>query len=140
MAESSRLRLLLWRAGATRCAAPIERLREVLPALPLTMLPGAPDAVLGVANVRGTLVTVVDGRRILGESDRLAPDATVLVDLHGKPVGLAVDSVEDLVEVDDADLAPPAAGPAGVWEVRLDDGPPARLLDLDALLEPLFRE
>ena len=140
MAESSRLRLLLWRAGATRCAAPIERLREVLPALPLTMLPGAPDAVLGVANVRGTLVTVVDGRRILGESDRLAPDATVLVDLHGKPVGLAVDSVEDLVEVDDADLAPPATGSVGGWEVRLDDGPPARLLDLDALLEPLFRE
>jgi len=140
MAESSRLRLLLWRAGATRCAAPIERLREVLPALLLTKLPGAPDAILGVANVRGTLVTVVDGRRILGESDRLAPDATVLVDLHGKPVGLAVDSVEDLVEVDDADLAPTATGSVAGWEVRLEDGAPARLLDLDALLEPLFRE
>jgi purine-binding chemotaxis protein CheW len=140
MAESSRLRLLLWRAGATRCAAPIERLREVLPALPLTVLPGAPAAVLGVANVRGTLVTVVDCRRILGESDQAAPDATVLVDLGGKSVGLAVDTVEDLVEVDESDLAPPAAGGPAGWAVRLDDGPPARLLDLDHLLEPLFRD
>jgi purine-binding chemotaxis protein CheW len=140
MAERSRLRLLLWRAGATRCAAPIERLREVLPALPLTALPGAPASVLGVANVRGTLVTVVDGRLLLGETDHLDPDATVLVDLAGKPIGLAVDSVEDLVEVEDADLAPRGAGPAAVWEVRLDEGPPARLLDLDHLLEPLFRE
>ena len=140
MAEGSRLRLLLWRAGATRCAAPIERLREVLPALPLTVLPGAPAAVLGVANVRGTLVTVVDCRRILGESDRAVPDATVLVDLGGKAVGLAVDSVEDLVEVDETDLAPPVAGESAAWAVRLDDGPPARLLDLDQLLEPLFRD
>jgi purine-binding chemotaxis protein CheW len=140
MAESSRLRLLLWRAGATRCAAPIERLREVLPALPLTVLPGAPAAVLGVANVRGTLVTVVDCRRILGESDQAVPDATVLVDFGGKAVGLAVDSVEDLVEVDDSDLAPPVAGGPAGWGVRLDDGPPARLLDLDHLLEPLFRD
>ena len=140
MAESSRLRLLLWRAGATRCAAPIERLREVLPALPLTVLPGAPDSVLGVANVRGTLVTVVDGRRLLGEADHLVPDATVLVDLGGRPVGLAVDSVEDLVEVEDSDLVLHGAGPAAGWEVRLEEGPPARLLDLDHLLEPLFRD
>jgi purine-binding chemotaxis protein CheW len=140
MAESSRLRLLLWRAGATRCAAPIERLREVLPALPLTALPGAPASILGIANVRGTLVTVVDGRRLLGEADHLVPDATVLVDVGGKPIGLAVDTVEDLVEVEDSELVPHGTGPAAGWEVRLDDGPPARLLDLDHLLEPLFRE
>ena len=140
MAESSRLRLLLWRAGETRCAAPIERLREVLPALPITMLPGAPESVLGVANVRGTLITVVDGRRLLGEADDLAPDATVLVDLGGRQIGLAVDTVEDLVEVEDSELRPHGAGSAAGWEVRLDDGPPARLLDLDHLLEPLFRE
>jgi purine-binding chemotaxis protein CheW len=140
MAEGSRLRLLLWRAGATRCAAPIERLREVLPALPLTALPGAPASVLGVANVRGTLVTVVDGRRLLGEEGQLVPDATVLVDLGGKLIGLTVDTVEDLVEVDDSELVPHGAGSAAGWEVRLEEGPPARLLDLDHLLEPLFRE
>lgn len=116
------------------------RLREVLPALPLTVLPGAPGPVLGVANVRGTLVTVVDGRRIIGESDRAAPDATILVDLRGRSVGLAVDSVEDLVEVEDSELTPLGTGSDVGWEVRLDDGPPARLLDLDHLLEPLFRE
>jgi purine-binding chemotaxis protein CheW len=140
MTERSRLRVLLWRAGATRCAAPIERLREVLPALPLTVLPGAPGPVLGVANVRGTLITVVDGRRILGESESTAPDATLLVDLGGRSVGLAVDSVEDLVEVEDSALTPLGSGSGVGWMVRLDDGPPARLLDLDHLLEPLFRE
>jgi hypothetical protein len=62
------------------------------------------------------------------------------VDLGGKLIGLTVDTVEDLVEVDDSELVPHGAGSAAGWEVRLEEGPPARLLDLDHLLEPLFRE
>lgn len=140
MADRSRLRLLVWRAGLMRCAVPIERLREVLPAVAVAALPGAPAAVCGVANVRGTLVTVVDCRRLLGEADGLLPDATVLVDFGGCTVGLAVDAVEDLVEVADSALTPRGTGSPMGWEVQLDEGPPARLLDLDLLLEPLFRE
>jgi len=140
MVESSRVRLLVWRAGAVRCAAPIERLREVLPAVAVTALPGAPLSVRGVANVRGMLVTIVDGRLLVGEPDGPVPDATILVDFGGHAVGLAVDGVEDLVEVADAALTPHGAGSAMGWEVALDDGPPARMLDLDHLLEPLFRD
>lgn len=140
MVETSRLRLLVWRAGAVRCAAPIERLREVLPAVAVTALPGAPPSVRGVANVRGLLVTIVDGRRLLGEPDARPPGATILVDFDGRPVGLAVDEVEDLIEVADAALTPRGAGPAMGWEVAFDEGPPVRMLDLDHLLEPLFRD
>ncbi|HEX9893541.1 MAG TPA: chemotaxis protein CheW [Gemmatimonadales bacterium] len=140
MSDTSRVRLLVWRAGSARCAAPIERLREILLALPVTVLPGAPAAVRGVANVRGTLVTVVDGRRLLGEPDDLAPETTVLVQLGNRAVGLAVDDVEDLVEVGDGALIPRGQDSTLGWDVRLPDGPPARLLDLDQLLDPLFRD
>jgi purine-binding chemotaxis protein CheW len=140
MADTSRVRLLVWRAGSARCAAPIERLREVLLAVPVTALPGAPAAVRGVANVRGTLVTVVDGRRLLGEPADRPPEATVLVRHGPRTVGLAVDDVEDLVEVGDGALAPRAQNAGPGWDVQLPEGPPARLLDLDALLDPLFRD
>ncbi len=140
MPDTSSVRLLLWRAGAQRCAAPIERLREVLPAVPVSALPGAPAAVRGVANVRGALVTVVDGRLVLGESAAAPAEATVLVRYGSRTVGLAVDDVEDLVTVPDAALVPRGGDAAAGWEVRLGDGPPARLLDLDHLFDPLFRE
>ena len=140
MDETSCVRLLVWRAGSARCAAPIEQLREILLAVPVTVLPGAPVEVRGVTNVRGTLVTIVDGRRLLGEPSDRTPAATVLVRHGARIVGLAVDDVEDLVEVGDGALAPRGQPGETGWEIQLPEGPPARLLDLDHLLDPLFRD
>jgi purine-binding chemotaxis protein CheW len=123
-----------------RCAAPIERLREVLPDVLVTVLPGAPAEVRGVANVRGTLLTVVDGRRLVGEPADRQPEATVVVNHGSRVIGLAVDDVEDLIEVSDGALTPGGKDGDAGWEVRLPEGPPARLLDLDHLLDPLFRD
>jgi purine-binding chemotaxis protein CheW len=140
MTDTSRVRLLIWRAGSARCAAPIERLREIMLAVPVTALPGAPAEVRGLANVRGLLVTVIDGRRLLGEPADRPPEATVLVRHGPRTVGLAVDEVEDLVEISDGALALRGEDGTPGWEVRLPEGPPARLLDLDHLLDPLFRD
>jgi purine-binding chemotaxis protein CheW len=138
MTEASTVRLLLWRAGAARCGAPLEQLREVLPALPLARIPGAPAAVCGVANVRGELVTVVDGRTLLGEADTTPAEAIVLVRLGRRTVGLAVDEVEDLVTVSDSALLPGIDNVAA-WTAQVDGGALVRLLDLDGLLGPLFQ-
>lgn len=136
MTDTPSVRLLVWRAGGVRCAAPVERLREVLPELAVAALPGTPAAIRGVANVRGTLVTVVDGRRLLGLPDGVPSLATVVVRFGARFIGLSVDDVEDLVVVTDAAIEP-APGAVEEWVVRLEDGA-ARLLDLDQLLEPLF--
>jgi purine-binding chemotaxis protein CheW len=118
MPEPSAVRLLVWRAGATRCAAPLDALREVFPAGAITPIPGAPAAICGLANVRGHVVTVVDGRTIVGELADRAPAVLVLVRLAGRTVALGVDEVEDLVT----------------------DAGDVRLLDLEGLLAPLFPE
>src|SRR5437773_3400358 len=59
-------RLLVFRVGALVCAAEVDQVREILPRLPTTRIPGAPPVVAGLVNVRGTLVTVVEGWRALG--------------------------------------------------------------------------
>jgi len=138
MTEAATVRLLLWRAGGARCGAPLEQLREVLPALPLARIPGAPAAVSGVANVPGELVTVVDGRTLLGEADAIPAQAIVLVRVGRRTIGLAVDEVEDLVTVSDAVLVPGQRS-AEAWTAQVDDGAVVRLLDLDGLLSPLFQ-
>lgn len=121
-----------------RCAAPLDRLREILPRLEVTRLPGAPRAIRGLANVRGEILTVVDGRTVLGRSDEALPEATVLVRVGERTVALAVDDVEDLVLVAEEALRPLGSGGRDGWEARVDDAEPARLLDLDLLLGPLF--
>src|SRR3989454_8398692 len=60
------VRLLVFRVGTLACAAEVDQVREILPRLPTTRIPGAPPVVAGLVNVRGTLVTVVEGWRALG--------------------------------------------------------------------------
>src|SRR4051812_49577999 len=69
-------RLLVFRVGTLTCAAEVDQVREILPRLPTTRIPGAPPVVAGLVNVRGTLVTVVGRWGALGESAPSSPGAS----------------------------------------------------------------
>ncbi|HEY2805346.1 MAG TPA: chemotaxis protein CheW, partial [Gemmatimonadales bacterium] len=71
------LRLLLFRCGGQVCAVEAGVVREILTATTPTRIPGAPGAVLGLVNVRGTLVPVVDAAAAVGLGS--APGAGTLV-------------------------------------------------------------
>lgn len=91
--------------GDVRCGFPVERVSEVVPAARPDPLPGAPEAVMGVLNVRGTPVVLVDGHRCL---DRMAPplrptDRFVLLDAGEPSVAIRVDRAHDLREVTGGD-------------------------------------
>src|SRR5712691_11786933 len=114
MSDAGVVRLLLFRVGRLTCAAEAETVREILPRLEPTRIPGAPPVVAGVVNVRGTLVTVVEGWRALRQPEP-QPDGegaggggggggsgtTVLLEVGGgkKVLGFTVDEVVDLVSV-----------------------------------------
>ena len=82
----------------------LSSIREILSARRITRLPGAPPTVLGLINVRGTIVTVIDlGARLTGESAR-AGGSVILVDHGTRAVGMAVDEVIDVQRLDDSSL------------------------------------
>jgi purine-binding chemotaxis protein CheW len=138
------LRLLLFRTGGQVFAVDAGAVREILPATPSTRIPGAPSAVRGLVNVRGTLVTVLDaGRAIgLGSPPVAAGGTVVLVEQRSRPVGLAVDEVLDLVSVSDDALDQHASAPGIrrdlVRAVGSAGGQPFVQLETEALLEPLL--
>jgi purine-binding chemotaxis protein CheW len=139
-------RLLLVRAADTLVAIEATAVREILSPPPVTRIPGAPAAVLGVINVRGELVTVVHGRRLLGRDEELQGpgDGTPLVLLAwgGMGVAMAVDEVVDLVPAGDVELTPgeelPGIDPRLVRAVGMHAGRSFLVLDLDALFRPLL--
>lgn len=82
-------------------ACDIGAVREVVPIEHLTRLPGAPATVLGLANVRGSIVTVVDGAAILdgtvAHRERASSSImALLVDVGPRGVALAVERVADV--------------------------------------------
>ncbi len=157
MSDPGVVRLLLFRVGRLVCAAEAERVREILPRLEPTRIPGAPPVVAGVVNVRGTLVTVVEGWRALRQPEP-QPDGegagggaggggsgtTVLLEVGGgkKVLGFTVDEVVDLVSVGGEGLdrrqALPGIDPTLVRAVGRRAGQLFVVLDTDALLTPIL--
>jgi len=79
--------------GGTHLACSIDRVREFLPPPPITRVPGTKRWILGLANVRGELVTIVDLACYLdGIRSPITMRSRLLsASLRGRPVGLLVD-------------------------------------------------
>jgi purine-binding chemotaxis protein CheW len=80
----------------------------------LTELPHAPPSVAGVADHRGEVIPIIDLRRRFGLQRSQEPrrNKWILVDVQGRHVGLAVDSVTEVFGTGGQELkSPPALGP-----------------------------
>lgn len=77
------------------------QVREVLRMTDIAPVPGAPAQVLGVINLRGSVVTVVDARKSLRMAAKAADDAAriVVAEVDEHVVGLAVDAVTEVLEL-----------------------------------------
>lgn len=148
-------RLLVFRVGTLACAAEVDQVREILPRLPTTRIPGAPPVVAGLVNVRGTLVTVVEGWRALGQtppatippSSMPAPGApggsTIILELaDGKLIGFLVDEVIDMVAAGETTLEDrtglAGVDPTLVRAVGRRNGQLFVVLNVAALLGPIL--
>lgn len=86
-----------FRVGSTRVVAALNEVREIFPLPDLARVPGSVEWVKGVANVRGTLVPVLDLRGYLQLPAPVDRRCRVLVLNHpGLPAGLLVDEVMGL--------------------------------------------
>jgi purine-binding chemotaxis protein CheW len=135
-------RLVLFRVGDLVGAAPAAAVREILPRQRATRIPGAPSAVRGLINVRGELVTLIDGARLLGRDGTSRDGVVVLARWGDLTVALTVDEVLDLVPAGASALAPreelPGIDPAIVRAVGRHGDRSFIVLDLDALFGPLM--
>ena len=93
-------RLLVFELGGHGFACDMESFREIVPPQPLTRLPGAPDNVCGLINLRGTIVTVIDGGITLGRAPyKRAEGLILLVDYLDRFAAIGVDDVRDIQDV-----------------------------------------
>src|SRR5437870_5246076 len=159
-------RLLVFRVGTLVCAVEVDQVREILPRLPTTRIPGAPPVVAGLVNVRGTLVTVVEGWRALGQAPpsaspqtpvaSAAPGSTIILEVAGrdadnggaprKLIGFRVEGVIDRGAGGDSRLeggggrpgVDPALGRGGGGGGGGARGDVFIVLDVAALLGPIL--
>jgi purine-binding chemotaxis protein CheW len=100
--ESPRERMVILRAGGHRFGVGIENVREIIPPRPLTRLPGSAPYVRGLINLRGRILTVLDLAMRMGLEpvDTGYGVSVVVLERSGRVVGLVVDEVERIAEVE----------------------------------------
>jgi purine-binding chemotaxis protein CheW len=114
-------------------AVALAAVREVVEPDRLTPVPTAPPAVLGVLNVRGTVVPVLDTGVLLGLEPLAAAPAVAVVETALGPAGLATSAPPQVDRLGE-DLGPSDL-PAGTRRRRCGEGV-ATLLDVDAACAP----
>jgi purine-binding chemotaxis protein CheW len=133
-------RLLVFRVGAELFGVDIKAVDEVVDAPPVQRLPDAPFTVLGIASLRGNLVTIYDPRPMLDVG--LGTVGAVVVFTRGdRRIGLAVDDVYDATNVDEAALSrAPGSGDGLLVGVVRQGSQLIAVLDVDALLAAAVAE
>jgi len=94
--------MLRFAVGEELFAIPISALREVVMTAMVTAVPGVPPPFVGLANVRGALMPVLDPRSLLGvRGPRPAGIHPILVvATEGGALGLWADRVDGLIRVE----------------------------------------
>jgi chemotaxis signal transduction protein len=78
---------------------PVEHVIEVADLGAVAPVPGAPPEILGVTDLRGQIVPVVDLAMLLGVSRTQPPRRMLLVEALGGRAGFAIDEVIDVAEL-----------------------------------------
>jgi chemotaxis signal transduction protein len=136
-------RLLVFRVGAERFGVELQAVDEVIDAPVVQSIPDAPATVLGVATIRGELITVYDPRpllRVRGRLEEKGDGAALLFARDDRRVGLAIDDVYDAIRIEDGDLLKAPGGGAAASDGILVGlirraGNLIGILDANALLD-----
>ena len=118
------------------------QIQEVAKVGGVTCVHHAPADVIGIRNLRGHIVTVIDLRTRL-ELGRVTPgpeNRILIVEGQGEPIGLLVDWIADTINVNPADIQPAPANVHGVQSRNLRGvcrgcGRLVALLDLATVLQ-----
>src|SRR5688572_26508409 len=116
---SLRGQLLTFRLGTSTYGVDILRVKEIRGWSPVTKIPHSPQHVLGVLNLRGAIVPIIDLRLRFALPEAAFSPMTVIIVLSlqtaagQRDCGVVVDSVSDVLDVAPGAVKPPPSLKAG---------------------------
>ena len=135
------LQWVTYKLGEETYGINVMQVQEVLRHTEIAPVPGAPDYVLGIINLRGNVVTVIDTRSRFGlpSSDITDNTRIVIIESDEQVVGILVDSVAEVVylrssEIDSAPNVGTEESAKFIQGVSNRDGQLLILVDLNKLL------
>ncbi len=99
--DQSISQLIGFRLDREDYAIPIRKIQEIILMKPITRLPKAPDSIEGLINLRGTVIPIINLRKRFALTHLEFDDETrtIVVNTHGKTVGIIVDEVTQVMRI-----------------------------------------
>ena len=103
---------------------PIRFVTEIIGVQEATKVPETPDYVKGIINLRGRIIPLVDVRLKFGKEEIPYTERTciIVIDVNSVAVGLIVDRVDDVLTLEDHQIALPPSGGSLGFENRYIEG------------------
>lgn len=118
VAEGAIIQLVSFVLDDVEYGVDILAVHEILRFPEITRLPNTPNFIIGVINLRGNVIPVVDVRRRFGFPRAKVTDLTriIVIETNDKLVGLMVDNVHQVVRITQNNVDPPSDLIEGVSE------------------------
>ena len=109
MASNVQNKYVTFKIGKEYYGLPIENVLSIEKPSKTTRIPNAPDYVIGLINLRGDVIPVVDLRTKLGmEKKQVDKDSRIIIIKEKEMVvGLMVDSSKDVLDIDEENVDKP---------------------------------
>jgi purine-binding chemotaxis protein CheW len=140
------IRVCLFSMGEEVYAVPVELLTEIIISQKIFPVPTTPPHVLGVINLRGNIVPIVDIRETLSLPRQSVPNQIAIVKQGAIMLGIVVDTVSEVVSVPLSKVLPIPAD-MGQGEKKLyrflksliqRGDTTAALIDLDKIIDAIM--
>jgi len=114
--KTGALQMSCFFVGSALCGIDINVIQEMNKQMEMTKVPQAPSYVLGIMNLRGRIVTIIDLGRKLGLSPSKTTETSriIIVNSRDENIGLLVDRVTDVVTAKWEDVEPTPSNIKGV--------------------------
>jgi purine-binding chemotaxis protein CheW len=130
-----------FRLDAEEYAIAITKIQEIIAMKPITRIPQVPGVIEGLINLRGSVIPIVNLRRLFGLDPREMDDETrtIIVNVGERTIGYVVDEVTQVMRIGNDQIQPAPASVSALAKryiaglARLDDRL-LILLEIDALL------
>ncbi|PIE57636.1 MAG: chemotaxis protein CheW [Desulfobulbus propionicus] len=116
MVNKNIIELATFYVGDALCGMDILKVQEINKLMEMTKVPQSPEYVLGILNLRGQIVTIIDlGKKLgLDSTDMGSDPRNIIVNAPGEHIGLLVKSISDVVMADPDKIEPAPANMSGI--------------------------
>jgi len=114
--KSGVMQLSCFYVGSALCGIDINVIQEMNKQMEMTRVPQAPEYVLGIMNLRGRIVTIIDlGKKLgLAPSKKTENSRIIIVNSREENIGFLVDKITDVVTAKWEDVEPTPSNIKGV--------------------------